>query len=119
MERFLLAKLKEWKEMPNRKPLILKGVRQCGKTYLLKEFGRRFYEKVVYINFEEMESVRSVFDRDYDVRRILFELGLFAEYRKKYLPRYAVKTSMRPDTDGEDVLNVPLYMIGAMKNRIV
>lgn len=78
MERFLLAKLKEWKEKPNRKPLILKGVRQCGKTYLLKEFGRRFYESVVYINFEETESVRSVFDRDYDVRRILFELGLYA-----------------------------------------
>lgn len=78
MERFLLAELKKWKEKPNRKPLILKGVRQCGKTYLLKEFGKRFYESVVYINFEETESVRAVFDRDYDVRRILFELGLYA-----------------------------------------
>ena len=53
MERTLITKLVEWKEKVNRKPLILKGVRQCGKTYLLKQFGKRYYELCAYFNFEE------------------------------------------------------------------
>ena len=76
MERALISKLVEWKEKQNRKPLILKGVRQCGKTYLLKEFGSRYYESTAYFNFEETESLRSVFDKDYDTGRIIFELEL-------------------------------------------
>ncbi len=77
MERTLITKLVEWKEKSNRKPLILKGVRQCGKTYLLKEFGKRHYESCAYFNFEENEALKSVFEKDYDTSRILFELGLY------------------------------------------
>ncbi len=77
MERALIAELVSWKDKPSRKPLVLKGVRQCGKTYLLKEFGRRCYESVAYFNFEETGSLHTVFEKDYDVKRILFELGLF------------------------------------------
>ena len=47
MERFVLKKLVDWKESPYRKPLILKGVRQVGKTWVLKEFGRRYYENIL------------------------------------------------------------------------
>ena len=78
MERALLADLIKWKEKPNRKPLILKGVRQCGKTYLLKAFGERQYDSFAYFNFEETEALKTVFEKDYDTSRILFELGLFA-----------------------------------------
>lgn len=78
MERALLTELLEWKEKPNRKPLVLKGVRQCGKTYLLKEFGERHYDNVAYFNFEETSALNTVFEQDYDVKRIIFELGLFA-----------------------------------------
>ena len=78
MERALLTELLEWKEKPNRKPLVLKGVRQCGKTYLLKEFGERYYDNVAYFNFEETGALNTVFEKDYDVTRIVFELGLFA-----------------------------------------
>lgn len=78
MERALLADLIKWKEKPNRKPLILKGVRQCGKTYLLKAFGERQYDSFAYFNFEETETLKTVFEKDYDTSRILFELGLFA-----------------------------------------
>lgn len=78
MKRDLTAKLIAWKEAPDRKPLVLKGVRQCGKTYLLREFGRENYEKVAYFNFEETDRLGSLFEQDYDVNRILFELGLFA-----------------------------------------
>ena len=77
MERALIAKLVEWKEKANRKPLILKGVRQCGKTYLLKEFGKRHYESCAYFNFEENETLKNVFEKDYDTARIVFELGLY------------------------------------------
>lgn len=48
MERLILNKLLEWKNSPYRKPLILKGVRQVGKTWILKEFGRRYYENTAY-----------------------------------------------------------------------
>lgn len=77
MERTLINDLVQWKEKENRKPLILKGVRQCGKTYLLKDFGSRYYESVAYFNFEETDSLKTVFEKDYDVKRILLELELF------------------------------------------
>ena len=76
MKRLLLNALTEWKNKTNRKPLILKGVRQCGKTYLLKEFGQQHYSDIAYFNFEETESLKSLFETDYDTKRILFELGL-------------------------------------------
>jgi len=78
MERSLIKDLIRWKCSEYRKPLILKGVRQCGKTYLLKEFGKRCYDNYVYFNFEETETLKSIFEKDYDTSRILFELGLFA-----------------------------------------
>lgn len=77
MDRLLITKLVEWKEKSGRKPLILKGVRQCGKTYLLKEFGKRYYDSCAYFNFEENDALKKVFDKDYDTQRILFELGLY------------------------------------------
>lgn len=77
MKRDITQELLAWKEQPNRKPLVLKGVRQCGKTYILKEFGREYYKDVAYFNFEETRSLNSLFEQDYDVKRILFELGLF------------------------------------------
>lgn len=76
MERNLLKKLENWKNSPYRKPLILKGVRQVGKTWLLKEFGKRHYENVAYFNFDEHEEYRQFFDTTKDVNRILQNLML-------------------------------------------
>ena len=76
MERSLLRKLENWKNSPYRKPLILKGVRQVGKTWLLKEFGRRHYENVAYFNFDENEEYRQFFETTKDVNRILQNLML-------------------------------------------
>ena len=59
MERFILKKLLDWKNSPYRKPLILKGVRQVGKTWILKEFGGRCYENTAYFNFDEMKNIRN------------------------------------------------------------
>ena len=78
MKRFVIKTLINWKNSLNRKPLILKGVRQCGKTYILKEFGKECYENVAYFNFEENRSLSRVFDNDFDIGRIVFELSIIA-----------------------------------------
>ena len=74
MERFILKKLLKWKDSPCRKPLILQGVRQVGKTWILKEFGSRCYENAAYFNFEEHEEFRQFFDTTKNVSRILQNL---------------------------------------------
>lgn len=81
MERIILEKLINWKESPYRKPLILKGVRQVGKTWILKEFGRRYYENTAYFNFDENEEYRQFFETTKDVNRILQNLMLASGQR--------------------------------------
>jgi hypothetical protein len=76
MERMLLQQLKLWKEKTNRKPLILKGARQVGKTWLMKEFGRTCFQNVAYVNFDNNERMRDVFARDYDINRILMAMNI-------------------------------------------
>ena len=76
MKRMITEKLAAWKDSRRRKPLLLTGVRQCGKTWSLKAFGHDFFEKTVYVNFEESGKLSSIFDYDYDVDRILRELCL-------------------------------------------
>ena len=56
MERLLMQELCKWKDKQNHKPLLLNGARQVGKTWLMKEFGHRYYKNVVYINFDNRES---------------------------------------------------------------
>ncbi|WP_276932532.1 ATP-binding protein [Dubosiella newyorkensis] len=79
MERFIMEKLVEWKKSPYRKPLILKGVRQVGKTWILKEFGRRYYDHVAYFNFDENEEYKQFFETTKDVNRILQNLMLISQ----------------------------------------
>ncbi len=74
MERQVLERLRVWKENVHRKPLILKGARQVGKTWALKEFGRRNYENVAYLNFEEHEEYKQFFEKTKDISRILQNL---------------------------------------------
>jgi predicted AAA+ superfamily ATPase len=71
MERFALASLSKWKKSKNRKPLIIQGARQVGKTWLMKEFGKREYEQVAYINFESSDALKSIFREDFDVNRLI------------------------------------------------
>ena len=73
-----MSELKKWKVRKDRKPLILKGVRQCGKTYVLEKFGRENYEEVAYFNFEKNPVLAELFDRDLDPRRIIEELGILS-----------------------------------------
>ena len=71
MERFILKKLIEWKESKYRKPLILKGARQVGKTYILKMFGKENYKDVAYFNFDHDENLYNLFENTKDPKRII------------------------------------------------
>lgn len=74
MERKLIASMKLWKDSANRKPLILLGARQVGKTWLMQEFGRRFYDSVAYVNCDSEPLAKRLFADDYDIDRILFSI---------------------------------------------
>lgn len=75
MERSIITQLKAWKQSPLRKPLILAGARQVGKTYILREFGKREYENVAYINCDNNPAVAGLFAEDYDMKRVLLVIG--------------------------------------------
>lgn len=84
LKRFLLNELVKWKNSKYRKPLILKGARQIGKTYLLKQFGEENYEGVAYFNFDHDEDLYQLFKRTKDPRRLLEQLSFI--YGKAILP---------------------------------
>ncbi len=77
MQRYMMKHLLQWKEDPSRKPLLLKGVRQVGKTYLLKEFGRLHFPKCHYVNFEKQQGLAKIFESDLDPERILADLSFY------------------------------------------
>ena len=80
MNRNVFEKLLEWKQKKNRKPLILNGARQVGKTYILRAFGEECYEKVAYINCDKNELLQKIFEQDYDIQRILLSLSALVHF---------------------------------------
>lgn len=76
MKRLIMGKLLAWKNSPYRKPLILKGVRQVGKTWILKEFGKLNYKNIAYFNFDENKEYKQFFETTKNVERILQNLML-------------------------------------------
>jgi len=76
MHRELIDKLIEWKDDAHKKPLVVKGIPQCGKTYLLKEFGSRFYKEVFYFDFNEDKSLESLFDNNLNPTAIIKNMSL-------------------------------------------
>lgn len=71
MYREAIQRLKLWKETPNRKPLILRGARQVGKTWLMKEFGKLYYQRCAYVSMDENERMQEVFRDAFDINRII------------------------------------------------
>lgn len=78
MNRLYFEKLQEWKKSKKRKPLIIQGARQVGKTWLMKEFGRREFEVVVYLNFESSSRLRELFVADFNIQRIVTSIEIEA-----------------------------------------
>jgi len=77
MQRELIGKLVEWKDDPYKKPLVLRGIAQCGKTYLLKEFGTKYYKDVFYIDFSEDVNASDLFEGNLQPDKIIKELSLY------------------------------------------
>lgn len=71
MYRYKIEELKEWKDKKDRKPLIIRGARQVGKTWLMKKFGEKYYEKCAYINFDDNSRMMQLFSGDFDIERII------------------------------------------------
>lgn len=84
MERNLFIKLEQWKNKKKRKPLIIQGARQVGKTWIMKEFGKRFFKNTIYINFDNNETMKNVFEIDFDISRIISSIKI--EYGKSFDP---------------------------------
>ena len=84
MKRNAIEQLVQWKNNTDRKPLVLKGARQVGKTWLMKEFGRLYYEDTFYFNFDEEDELKSIFEANKNPHRIIELLGLIKG--KKILP---------------------------------
>lgn len=126
MERSVISDLLQWKQSTHRKPLILKGVRQVGKTWILNEFGKRHYDNIAYFNFDEREELAEFFATTKDVNRILQKsdenvssrsLTLYAqkyEQDTKIRLRFSLK-NLRMDGN---LLNIPLFMIDHMEKLI-
>lgn len=76
MFRSAINELKAWKKSDQKKPLLLRGARQVGKTWLMKEFGRTHYSQVAYINFDSNERMRRLFEEDFDIERITSGLAI-------------------------------------------
>ncbi|MCL2688720.1 MAG: ATP-binding protein [Chitinispirillia bacterium] len=79
MVRKAVKKLLKWKESKDRKPLMLYGLRQVGKSWLMKEFGAKYYKNTVYITFDNNPSAKATFNSDFDVKRIIRELEIEAD----------------------------------------
>ena len=79
MERTAMKALVAWKEKQSRKPMLITGCRQCGKTWLMKEFGRLYFPKTVLFNFEKEPALADIFKYDLDPIRILRELGMYRD----------------------------------------
>ena len=76
MDRHAMKRLQAWKGERNRKPLIIRGARQVGKTWLMKEFGRTSFRNMAYVNFDNNPRMQSVFDGGYDTARLISALQI-------------------------------------------
>lgn len=72
-----MVRLEQWLNKPDRKPLLLEGARQIGKTYILKEFGKKYFRKYHYVNFEDNADYKNLFDKDLNPQRIISDLKIY------------------------------------------
>ena len=84
MYRIAIEKLYKWKNSKRRKPLIIEGARQVGKTWPMKEFGKQAYADTVYINFDSNSRMADLFSADLDTDRLIMGLELYAGSSSKF-----------------------------------
>ena len=79
MKRNAILELVQWKNSPERKPMVLRGARQVGKTWLMKEFGQNYYDNYVYFNFDEEDELKSIFETNKNPYRIIELLSMISD----------------------------------------
>lgn len=79
MKRNAILKLVQWKNSPERKPMVLRGARQVGKTWLMKEFGQNYYDNYVYFNLDEEDELKSIFETNKNPNRIIELLSMISD----------------------------------------
>ena len=79
MYRTAIEKMKKWKDSRFRKPFIIEGARQVGKTWLMKEFGRQFYQQTVYVNFDSNKQMKDLFTSNLDIEKIIMGLEIYSD----------------------------------------
>ena len=84
LKRNAIQELIKWKSSEDRKPMVMRGARQVGKTWLMKEFGQNYYESYVYFNFDEEDELKSIFEANKNPHRIIELLSMIAG--EKILP---------------------------------
>ena len=96
MYRRSVGQLREWKDQKDRKPLVLAGARQVGKTYILKEFGKSDFQNVAYINCDDNNMAKDLFTQDYDMKQINLN-----DYRQRFAlsGKPVVKVGINFDSD--------------------
>lgn len=116
MYRNLIEQLKEWKNKKRRKPLILSGARQVGKTYILKKFGEQEFTNIAYINCDNNELAKNLFTQDYNIQRIVLAIGAITEQSIKAGKTLIILDEIQEAPRGLSVLkyfyeNAPQYHV--------
>ena len=75
MNRHAIKRLEQWKDSKGRKPMIIRGARQVGKTWLMKEFGKTCFEKTAYVNFDSNPRMQQLFEGEIDVERMILAIS--------------------------------------------
>ena len=84
MYRYAIENLYKWKEKKDRKPLVIQGARQVGKTWLMKEFGEKAYKNTVYINFDSNSSMKDLFETNFDIERLIMGIEIYSGTKIDY-----------------------------------
>lgn len=79
--RTAIEQIYNWKQKKNKKPLIIRGARQVGKTWLMKNFGQKAYKQVVYVSFDNNQQMKNLFEADMKIERIIAGLELYAGHK--------------------------------------
>jgi len=106
MIREAMKDLIDWKNGGNRKPLIIRGARQVGKTWIMKEFGKTHYEKTAYLNFDNNGRMESLFSGDFDIPRLITALQIEADVK--------IEPGNTLIIFDEWLTNLPLYAINGI-----
>lgn len=116
MYRNIIEQLKKWKNKEDRKPLILSGARQVGKTYILKRFGEQEFANVAYINCDDNELAKNLFTQDYNIQRIILAIGAITSQSIEAGKTLIILDEIQESTRGLSVLkyfceNAPQYHV--------